>query len=173
MKDGMWVAITLDNLAEVLLLRDEGEKAAAYLYSSLNHGTPLYTWCEERGQEPGTKECSGDRQHLWTPVAVARFIRDALVMEDGDRLHLCRGAAHQWYTKLVVKAAPTHFGKVSYDITGDTKQIIAKLELPTAKAVLHLPPVKSVKVNDREWPHVNGRIELHGLTGRVTVTAAY
>ena len=79
MKDGMWVAITLDNLAEVLLMRNEGDAAARYLYAVLNHGTPLFSWCEERGQEPGAKECSGDRQHLWTPVAVGRFLRDAMV----------------------------------------------------------------------------------------------
>ena len=96
MKDGMWVAITLDNLAEVLLLRNEGDAAARYLYATLNHGTPLFSWCEERGQEPGAKDCSGDRQHLWTPVAVGRFIRDALVMEDRDTLHLALGAARQW-----------------------------------------------------------------------------
>jgi len=82
MADGMWVAITLDNVAETHLARGNGDAAVRYLYATLNHGTPLYTWCEERGQEPGAKRCSGDRQHLWTPVAVVRAIRDMLVMED-------------------------------------------------------------------------------------------
>jgi len=67
MKDGMWVAITLDNLAEVLLLQDEGDRAIQYLYATLNHGTPLYSWCEEPRQQPGSPDCTGDRQHLWTP----------------------------------------------------------------------------------------------------------
>ena len=122
LKDGMWVAITLDNLAEVLLMRDQGDEAARYLYATLNHGTPLYSWCEERGQEAGSAECTGDRQHLWTPVAVGRFIRDALVMEDGDTLHLGRGAARQWLGSgepLGVSDACTHFGKVSYRIQYD------------------------------------------------------
>ena len=56
MADGMWVAITLDNVAEAHLPRGNGDAAAKYLYATLNHGTPLYTWCEERGQEPGTHE---------------------------------------------------------------------------------------------------------------------
>ena len=68
--NGMWVAITLDNVAEVHLLRGNGDAAARYLYATLNHGTPLVTWCEERGPEPGSSNCTGDRQHLWTPVAV-------------------------------------------------------------------------------------------------------
>ena len=91
MADGAWVAITLDNVAEVHLARGNGDAAAKYLYSTLNHGTPLYTWCEERGQEPGTAKCSGDRQHLWTPVAVVRALRDMLVLESGDGLNLALG----------------------------------------------------------------------------------
>ena len=39
--NGMWVAITLDNVAEVHLLRGNGDAAARYLYATLNHGTPL------------------------------------------------------------------------------------------------------------------------------------
>ena len=51
MKDGMWVAISLDNVAEAHLVRNEGDTAIKLLYATLNHGTPLYTWCEERGEE--------------------------------------------------------------------------------------------------------------------------
>jgi hypothetical protein len=124
MKDGMWVAITLDNLAEVLLARNAGDAAVAYLYATLNHGTPLYSWCEERGQEPGAKDCSGDRQHLWTPIAVGRFLRDALVQEDGGTLHLARGSARHWLgggQPLGVQGMPTHFGRVAFELRYDAK----------------------------------------------------
>ena len=94
--DGMWVAITLDNLAEVHLTRGNGDAAAKYFYATLNHGTPLYTWCEERGQEPGSTNCTGDRQHLWTPLAVVRCLRDMLVMESGDGLNLALGTPRHW-----------------------------------------------------------------------------
>ena len=96
MPNGCWVAISLDNLAEAHLARGNGDAAAEYLYATLNHGTPLYTWCEERGVAPGTRETGGDRQHLWTPLAVVRFIRDALVCERGDGLHLAAGASRGW-----------------------------------------------------------------------------
>jgi hypothetical protein len=146
MKDGMWVAITLDNLAEVLLLRDEGDAAARYLYATLNHGTPLFTWCEERGQEPGAKDCSGDRQHLWTPVAVCRFVRDALVMEDGEALHLARGAARQWLGSgepVGVQGMATHFGRLSYELRYDAKarRVTGSVELngrAGCRVVLHV-----------------------------------
>lgn len=119
MEDGMWVAITLDNLAETLLLRGEGDAVARYLYATLNHATPLYSWCEERGPEPGAAKAIGDRQHLWTPIAVVRLVRDSLVFEDGDTLHLARGADRSWLARgpLGGDGFATHFGPVNYRLT--------------------------------------------------------
>lgn len=96
MADGMWVAITLNDFGQVHLMRDEPDQANAYLYAVLNHATPFYSWCEERGQFPGAKQISGDLQHLWTPEAVVRFMRDMLVMEQDNVLHLGRGIARGW-----------------------------------------------------------------------------
>jgi hypothetical protein len=160
MKDGMWVAITLDNLAEVLLLRGEGDAAARYLYATLNHGTPLFTWCEERGQEPGAKDCSGDRQHLWTPVAVARFIRDALVMEDGKTLHLARGAARQWLGSgkpLGVRGMATHFGRLSYELRydGKARKVTGTVKLSgraECRVVLHVRLPGGIRVKSVSGP---------------------
>ncbi len=132
MEDGAWVAITVDMVAEAHLALGHGDTAIAYLYSSLNHGTPMYTWCEERGQEPGTKKTSGDRQHLWTPVAVVRFLRDALVMEQPDGLHLGLAAARSWMQQgqsVGVRQAPTHFGEVTYQIKSDVENRVIRAEL--------------------------------------------
>lgn len=120
--NGMWVAIALDNLAEVHLVRNEGDEAAALLYATLNHATPLITWCEERGPEPGAKEVTGDRQHLWTPVAVVREVRDSLVMEQGNTLCLARGIDRDWLAdgkSVGITDAPTHWGRVSYEVKYD------------------------------------------------------
>jgi hypothetical protein len=145
--NGMWVAITLDNLAEAHLARGNGEAAARYLYATLNHGTPLYTWCEERGQEPGSAKCTGDRQHLWTPVAVVRALRDMLVMEQGDGLHLALGTAREWLASgkpVGIAGAATHFGTVSYRMHYDaansrvTGEVSFADRKPPASAVLHI-----------------------------------
>ena len=189
MKDGMWVAMTLDNLGEVLLVRDEGDAAARYLYATLNHGTPLYSWCEERGQEPGATDCFGDRQHLWTPVAVGRFIRDALVMEDGDTLHLARGTARQWLGNgqpLGIQGMVTHFGRVSFRMHHDAKakQVAGSLEIlsdkPVPHAVLHMRLPGGLRIKSLvntpgatvgadgetiEWRDVNGRISFEATIG--------
>ena len=159
MIDGMWVAISLDNLAEVHLVRDEGDEAADLFYATLNHGTPLFTWCEERGQQPGAKETTGDRQHLWTPVAVVRALRDSLVMEDGTTLHLGRGIHRDWLGSgkpVGIANAPTYFGLVTYRMQYDAaahrvtgKATFEEGPTPTAKlesAVLHLRLPQGVKV---------------------------
>jgi hypothetical protein len=133
MANGMWAAITLDNIAETHLLKRNGDTVAKYFYATLNHGTPLYTWCEERGQEPNTTECSGDRQHLWTPVAVVRALRDMMVFEDyptvgnttspRSSLQLALGIDREWLgngNEVGVDNAPTHFGTISYSIKYNT-----------------------------------------------------
>lgn len=188
MKDGMWVGITMDNLAEVLLLRGDGDAAVRYLYATLNHGTPLYTWCEERGQEPGAKECTGDRQHLWTPVAVCRFLRDALAMEDGGTLHLARGAARQWLGSgrpLGARGLATHFGRLSYKMRYDEKTsrvtgfvelsgvedncVTLHVRLPAGLRILSLSCPKGARLNEGrtaiEFPNLSGRVRFAATVG--------
>jgi hypothetical protein len=133
--EGMWVAIALDNLAEAHLVRNEGDAAADLLYATLNHATPLYTWCEERGPLPGAKEITGDRQHLWTPVAVVRAIRDCLVMEDGNALHLARGTPRDWLAggqPVGIAGAATHFGPIAYEVqyTQATGKLTGRIDFP-------------------------------------------
>ncbi|MBI5282105.1 MAG: hypothetical protein HY858_10520 [Candidatus Solibacter usitatus] len=187
MADGTWPAITLDNLAEAHLMRGEGDAAAAYLYSTLNHATPLVTWCEERGLEPGTSKVSGDRQHLWTPLAVVRAVRDSLVMEQGDELHLGVGTARSWLApgrSVGVKRAPTHFGEVSYRLSATPAGLRAEIDPPARTApktiVLHL------RQSERKTPRavrVDGTpvafdaacecVRLPGGRGRMVVEAQY
>jgi hypothetical protein len=126
------VAIALDNVAEAHLARHEGDAAARYLYATLNHATPLVTWCEERGPEPGSARCTGDRQHLWTPVAVVRALRDSLVMEEGETLQLALGTDRSWLAgrgPIAVERAPTHFGPISYRLAFDEATSVVSGEL--------------------------------------------
>ncbi|MBP1994010.1 hypothetical protein [Paenibacillus eucommiae] len=147
LKEGMWVAATLDNVAQFHLAEGNGDASIDYLYSTLNHGTPLITWCEERGQEAGTTNCTGDRQHLWTPAAVVRLLRDSYLMEEGTTLHLARGLERSWLIsgkKVGITGAPTHFGRVSYEIEYDMElsKLVGKINFPEdckmEEAILHI-----------------------------------
>ena len=135
MVDGMWVAITLNDFALARLARDESDIANAYLYATLNHASPLYSWCEERGLFPGTTQISGDIQHLWTPIAVVRFIRDMLVMEEGSTLRLARGIARGWLASgepVGIENASTRFGNISYKMHYDAKRsrLVGQIRFP-------------------------------------------
>jgi len=182
MKDGMWVAITLDNLGEVLLWRDEGDKAVDYLYATLNHGTPFFTYCEERGPEAGTADCSGDREHLWTPAAIVRYLRDSLVMEHGDTLHLARGAAREWLASgevVGITGGCSAFGPVSYTlaynvgaqrVTGsitlhpaaDVTELVLHVRLPHGLRLAGLTAPGNGVLSDGGdaivWPHASGNL---------------
>ncbi len=190
MPDGTWPAISLDNLAETHLVRGESDPAIAYLYSTLNHGTPLYTWCEERGLEPGSKKTSGDRQHLWTPLSVVRYLRDALVMEQGADLHLALGTARTWLEEgktLGMENAPTHFGEVRYQLASEIQRGTLRAKIyppsrnPARKIVLHLrcPQVavmRRVTVNGKPWKDFDPSREvvtLPGASGQLEVVAYY
>jgi hypothetical protein len=155
MVNGMWVAITVNDFAEAHLVRNEGDIANGFLYATLNHGTPLYTWCEERGQDPGAKEISGDLQHLWTPEAVVRCTRDILIMEDGNNLHLLRGIAREWLQSgeyIGIERASTRFGLVSYTVRydRDRSQITGEIHFPGGHhnftTLLHCPLPGTMKI---------------------------
>lgn len=170
MENGMWVAIALDNLAETLLLRGDGDAAAKYLYATLNHATPLYSWCEERGPDPGATQTTGDRQHLWTPVAVVRLLRDSLVFEDGTTLHLAPGADRSWLARGALGGSGfrTHFGPVSYKLTWDdalrqvhgTVTLTPGRESATLRVHVRLPAGRKVAAVD----HPAARVLADGET---------
>ena len=190
MEDGAWVGITLDNVAEMHLARGNGDAAAKYFYSSLNHGTPLYTWCEERGQDPGSSKTSGDRQHLWTPVAVVRCLRDMMVMDRADGLDLALGTDRSWLASgktVGIANACTHFGTISYQMQYDLKgsKVTGEVLFPgnstAASSVLHirLPgglKVKSVNPESKaavspdgsgiRWNAPHGTMKFEAIVGK-------
>lgn len=127
MKDGCWVAISLDNLAMAHLARGDGDAASAYLYSAINHASFLTTWCEERGYEVASPVTSGDLQHLWTPLSVCSYIRNALVFEGRDgALWLASGTPREWLQDrktLGCRGMRTYFGIVDYTIVRNDRNI--------------------------------------------------
>jgi hypothetical protein len=109
-------------MAYVNILADKADISADYLVAALNHGTPLFTWCEERTEEKGAKRITGDLQHAWTPICVAQFIRDMLVSDylfKDDMLHLTCAVPRYFYKEgnaMNIKEAPAFQGKISFSI---------------------------------------------------------
>jgi hypothetical protein len=112
-----------------------------------------------------------------------------LVMEQGDGLWIARGTPRAWFEqgqKIRVKNAPTHFGKLAYEIASDVDngKITVGFEVPSRKAPKEVflrlrhprsTPIRKVTVNGKPWSEFKDRetILLKGLTGTVAVSVQY
>ncbi len=146
LKGGLWVAMAIDNLAYAHIARQEYDEAANYLYPTLNHATPLFTWCEERLPEPGSKTITGDLQHTWTPHIVNRFLRDSLLMEIENSLHIASAIPREWLStgqRIGTERANTQFGLVDYSVIRESEEVLkfnfSLIErVKPAEVILHL-----------------------------------
>lgn len=134
MKNGLWVAIALDNLSALYLRENKGDEAVKYLYPTINHATPFGTWCEERGSEAASKETSGDLQHLWTPCALCVYLLDALCLPTKNGLRLASGIPRFWLEKgkaIGVKELQVPGGTLTYTLHR-TDEHTLQLEISTS-----------------------------------------
>ncbi len=141
-KDGLWVAMALDNFSQSFLRFGMYEEAASFLYPTLNHASPLVTWCEERGVGKGDANKTGDTQHLWTPLAFVSYIASAYAFDDEDVLHITAGLPKEWYKeKLIadVKGIYTYSGKTDFKLSnlGDKIKFTFKSERNPQRVVVH------------------------------------
>jgi len=84
--------------------------------------------------------------HATGAANFAFMLRHALIHERGTELHLLSGAPDWWLEpgrEIRVEDAPTHFGKVSFQVRGKAKGVELRFDpprrSPPARVVLHLP----------------------------------
>ena len=118
LRDGIWVAMALDNFAAAYLRMGKVREAREYLYPAANHASPLVTWCEERGNEAGATKKTGDPQHLWTPLSIGAYMVDALFMDRDDGYTLFAGILPEWLDEgaVGVRGLRTSLGKTNLSI---------------------------------------------------------
>ena len=112
------------------------------------------------------------------------MLRIALVLEDGDRLHLMMGTPRGWLAdgkKIEVERAPTYFGNVNYAARSSIESgtITISVSPPTrkqAEVILHIRPptkygsIKSVTVNGELWKNFTAdSVNLGKITSEVSV----
>ena len=119
-----------------------------------------------------------------------QWMRQMLILETGDELHLARGVPGAWMKagkSILLRKAPTYFGPMDMKITsaaaGD--EIRADVSLPwrnppeSVCLYLRHPDgrrMKSVRVNGQDWGEFDaatGRVTVPGTAGKVAVVAAY
>lgn len=164
---GIWPGAAMECPAPVYLRRGEVDQLSRLIYAGLNCASPVWTWPEERAPGAGTSLTSGDLQEAWFPVNFCRLMRDCLLYEDDSVLHLAAGVPRFWHglgKPIGVTDAPTHFGKVSYQMQCDTenRRITGTVRFPGSspmvRADLHLRlpgRLRAVSVRADSGPHLS------------------
>jgi hypothetical protein len=86
---------------------------------------------------------------------VVRFLRDALVMEEGSHLHLARGTERSWLgagKEVGIEGASTHFGTLTYHFSLDPakSKLTGVIDFPAGRipyeVILHCRLPEGLKV---------------------------
>jgi hypothetical protein len=156
------------------LLRGEHSKFVWTLYSLSAYAMAQGTYATIEGQNIVTgfnsDVWSVSRQpHMHSNSRFIDLVRIALLLEEGQTLHLMAGTPRGWLAdgeKIEVKHAPSYFGEVNYTARSHLAngKIAISIEPPewqAANVVLHVRPpakygkIKSVRVNGQPWNDYN------------------
>jgi hypothetical protein len=157
------------------LLRGEPAKFVWTLYSLSAYGMAQGTYATIEGHNLITgfnsEGWEANRQpHMHSNSRYIDLVRIALVLEEGDTLHLMAGTPRGWLAdgeKIEVRRAPSYFGEVNYRTQSRVAsgQIAVEIE-PTPwqqpKVVIHVRPptnfgkIKSVNLNGEDWKDFDG-----------------
>lgn len=158
--------------AHVNLYAGNADKAVQYLYAFANHAGPTRVWREEQSlQSHPQHRAVGDMPHNWASAEFIRLVRNLLVFEMGDELHLLRGLPSQWLVPnkpVVVQRTPTRFGRVSLTANvneaGQVRldlQRDSKWTVQPKRTVLWLPPgAAQVQIDGKSQPVDGRQVEL-------------
>jgi hypothetical protein len=181
------------NQALSQLLRGETGKFLWTFYSVFAYGQSRTTYATLECNDIVTGS-SGDAwdslrmPHMHSNSRVLALLRIALLLEDGDALHLLAGTPRGWLEpgkSVEVRKAPTRFGEV--DILCKSlpsgREIATRIDPPhrkPARIILHVRPpsrsgsLASVTVNGKEWTGFRGEnIDLGRLSSRTLVVCRY
>jgi hypothetical protein len=145
LNDGIWTYFG-SFYAHSWLWQGDGRKAAQILYAFADHASPTLCWREEQGLV-GTDAINGDMPHNWASGEFIRLVRNLLVLERGDELHLCEGMPAEWAqpgATVKLRDVLTEFGPLSLELRVADDGCTARLSLTApsrtrpAKLVLHL-----------------------------------
>ncbi len=160
LSDGMWNYFG-SFYGHAWLWLGQGQKAAEVLYAFGNHASPLLCWREEQMPVGKGERICGDMPHNWASAEFIRLVRDLLVLERGEELHLFEGLPARWVQAGAVvrlKDIVTEFGPMSLElkVAADGKKAQLKVDAPR-----RTPPGKIV-VHLEGWSGKKGTLEFAG-----------
>ncbi|MGZ4963300.1 MAG: hypothetical protein ACXWBP_02520 [Limisphaerales bacterium] len=166
LKKGIWTYFG-SFYAHAWLWLGDGGKAARTLYAFANHASPLMVWREEQMPVGRGSQDVGDMPHNWASAEFIRLVRNSLVFERGNELHLFEAMPPTWAragADVKLNKIVTEFGEISFDLHTDKKTKTATLKLtPPSRN-----PPKRIVVHLATWTGQNRTIEIP--TDRSTTT---
>lgn len=181
------------NQALSQLMRGEVEKFLWTFYSVFAYGQSRATYATLECNDIVTGS-SGDAwdslrmPHMHSGSRVLALLRIALLLEDGDTLHLLPGTPRGWLEPgktVEARNAPTIFGEVGVRCESRPagNEIVAAIDPPRrkpARVILHVRPpsrlgaLKAVTVNGRPWKNFKEEaVDLGRLAARAVVVCQY
>jgi len=138
--------LTMKN-TETEVIRGEQEKVLGEFYSMLVHTSSTHAGFEWSIRAWGDRDFGRNlTPHGWFAAKFRTLLRNMLVREEGQTLHLCSVLSPSWVREgqhLEVRDAPTNFGKINFTLEFEKDRAYLKLfpefrEEPE-EIVLHLP----------------------------------
>jgi hypothetical protein len=171
--DGEWLHdyLTMKN-TETEVIRGDQRLALSELYAVLLHTGSTHGGFETSVRPWGTRDF-GDNlaPHGWFAACYRALLRDMLVREAGDTLHLLSVLSPAWLVagdSVAVRDAPTDFGTIAFrlDVVGDTAArltIASRFSRPPAAVIVHVPwftEVRRAEADGRVVPVRDGVLRL-------------
>lgn len=122
--DGRWLHLylTLKN-TETETIRGDQRLALEELYAVLLHTGSTHTGFEFSIFPWGDRDFANNlAPHGWFAAKFRAALRNMLVREQGDELHLLSAISPEWIRpgqSIIVKRAPTDFGEVNFNLKSD------------------------------------------------------
>lgn len=128
--------------AHVWLYAGHPQKAIDYLYAFANHAAPTRVWREEQSlAESRLGQKVGDMPHNWASAEFVRLVRNLLVFEAGQKVHLLPGLPEEWLVagEVLEIETPTAYGTVHLRLEIDSERRGGRLAIAIAPNGLAAP----------------------------------
>jgi len=130
------------------LVRGDQEQAIREFYAELLHTSSTHAGFEYAIRPWGSRDFEGNlAPHGWFAADYRNLLRNMMVREEGDTLHLLSAVSPEWIgagKRIQVERAPTLFGDLDFyldmpDATHAVLRLKLSFEHPPSKIILHLP----------------------------------
>ena len=163
------------------LIRGDQEQVIRELYAELLHTSSTHAGFEFAIRPWGTRDFEGNlAPHGWFAADYRNLLRNMMVREEGDTLHLLSALSPEWIAKgksIRVERAPSYFGPVDFALEmpeagSAVLHLHTSFQVPPQKLVMHLPwfmEASSIAADGAALPISNGSVVLPLNTKEVRI----